>query len=277
MPKRRRPSSLALIDSEDRIIGDVLCIRCGRNLRDFRVPDRCPDCGHPASDSVHGDYLIHADRPVVRTLADAAQMVEYGILVLGGLMIIGLLVSLIAADSLEAAVDTAYDIVFAGAVISPVIAAVGLLLLTTQRSAAYYWVRYGNRRALLRFGLLLALAIALIALAGYYLGRVAMQIGIVLWFSVPLGAFFRGVERLMRRVPNNQLATFARATFAGLIAFGLLSILIILIRYWSVSDPSWADSQLAFTAINALAGVALGVATYLLIVRVRRTLYGVAR
>ena len=112
---------------------------------------------------------------------------------LGGLLAIGMLVSLVSADSIDDAVKRAYEIVFAGAVISPVIAAVGLVLLTTRHSAAYYWVRYGNPRALLWFGLFIALGIAAVAVAASVFGYVAMRIGLVLWFTVPLGAFVRGV------------------------------------------------------------------------------------
>jgi hypothetical protein len=126
-------------------------------------------------------------------------------------------------------------------------------------------------------GLLLILVLAVIVIARYYFGVIALRIGIVFWFVVPLAAFLRGVERLMRRVPNNQLAAFARAAFVGVLAFGALAILVILLRHWSVNDPSLRDSQLAFAAINALAGLALGVAAFQLVVRVRRTLSRIAR
>ena len=277
MSKHRQPSSLLLIDADDRIVADVLCIRCGHNLRNLHVADRCPNCTHPASDSVHGDYLIHADRPMVRGLAEAARVVEYGVAILGGLMGLALLVVLLSARSLTEIVQPAYNVVLVGAVISPVVATIGLVLLTTQHTAAYYWVRYGNPRALLRFGLLFALALAIIVICAVYFGYVALEIGIVVWFLVPLGVFYRGLEHLMRRVPNNQLATFARAVFVGLLAFGALAILIFLIRRWSATDPSWEDSQTAFSAINCLGGIGLGVATHQLLVRVRRTLSSIAR
>lgn len=276
MPKHKQSSSLLLIDADDRIVADVLCIRCGNNLRDLHVADRCPNCHHPVSDSVHGDYLIHADRSLVRGLAESARVVEYGIAILGGLMALALVAVLVSARSLTAAVAPAYNTVFAGAVISPVIATIGLVLLTTRHTAAYYWVRFGNPRALLRFGLLFVLMLAIIVLSTVYFGYVALQIGTVVWFVVPLGAFFRGVEHLMRRVPNNQLAAFARAMFVGLLAFSALSIVIILIRYQTAADPSWEDSHIAFSAINCLGGIALGVATYQLLVRVRRTLDSIA-
>lgn len=277
MPKRKRPSSLLLIDAEDHIVGDVLCIKCGRNLRDLTVTQRCPDCGHPASDSVHGDYLIHADRQMVKGLAEAARVIEYGATVLVGLVGIAVVAALLSAGSLDEAVSSAYRIIFAGAVVSPVVAILGLVLLTARHTAAYYWVRYGKPRALLRLGLLTALVLAIIATVAYYFSQIVLQIGIVAWFVAPLGAFLRGIQRLMRRVPNNQLAAFARATFAGLLAFGALSILVILIGHRAETDPSWRDSQLAFTAINCLTGLALGLAAHQLLVRVRRTLSSITR
>jgi hypothetical protein len=276
MSKRRPASSLLLIDADDRIVADVLCIRCGYNLRTLFVADRCPNCNHPASDSVHGDYLIHADRPLVRGLAEAARVVEYGTAILGGLMALALLAVLLSARNLTEVVEPAYNVVLAGAVISPVVATIGLILLTTRHTAAYYWVRYGNRRALLRFGLLFALALAMIVVCAAYFGYVALQIGIVFWFMLPLAAFLRGIERLMRRVPNNQLATFARAMLVGLLAFSLMAIIIILIHQRAYVDQSWEDSRIAFSAINSLGGIALGVATHQLLVRVRRTLDSIA-
>ncbi len=276
MSKRKPASSLLLIDSDDRIVADVLCIRCGHNLRGRLVADRCPNCTHPISDSVHGDYLIHADRPLVRGLAEAARVVEYGVAILGALMGLALLVVIMSAQSLTEIVAPAYDVVFAGAVISPVIATIGLILLTTRHTAAYYWVRFGNRRTLLRLGLLAALVLAVIVVCALYFGNVAVQIGVVLWFVVPLGAFFRGVERLMRRVPNKQLAVFARGTFVGVLAFSLLAVVITLTRYWAATDQSWEDSHTAFSAINCVGGVALGVATHQLLIRVRRTLSSIA-
>jgi len=276
MSKRGPASSLLLIDADDRIVADVLCIRCGHNLNGLFVADRCPQCTHPASDSVHGDYLIHADRPLVRGLAEAARVVEYGTAILGGLMALALLTVAVSAPSLTGIVEPAYKVVLVGAVISPVIATIGLILLTTRHTAAYYWVRYGNPRALLRFGLLFATALAIIVVCALSFGRVALDIGIVLWFVIPLGAFFRGVERLMRRVPNNQLATFARATFVGLLAFGLLAIIIIVIRERAGTDRSWEESLTAFSAINCLGGIALGLAAHQLLIRVRRTLDSIA-
>ena len=274
---RGRKSSLLLIDADDRIIADVWCVECGRNLRDLHVSDRCPNCNHPASDSVHGDYLIHADRPVVRGLADAARLVEYGALVLGVLTGLALLVSLLSVHDLNELVDRVYNIILAAAVISPVVATLGLVTLTTRHTAAYYWVRYGSRRILLRVGLLLALGLALLIVAFRLFGPIALRIGLVVWFVVPLGAFFRGIERLMRRVPSDQLARFARATFVGLLAFGALSVLVVLIGHRSATDPDWGESYLVFCAISCLGGLGVGIAAYLLIVRVRRTLLSIAR
>lgn len=280
MPKRRPPSSLLRVDAEDRIVADVLCVKCGENLRGLHLADRCPNCRHPASDSVHGDYLIHSDREVVNGLAEAARVVEYGAGVLGGLMILALLASIVSAvrtGSSEGAAESAYKIVLAAAVLSPIVATLGLVLLTTRHTAAYYWVRYGNPRGLLRLGLLLGLVLAAVVVARHYFGAIALRIGIVFWFAVPMGAFLRGIEHLMRRVPNNQLAAYARATFVGLVAFVALSILTILLREWPGSTSSWRDSQLAFTAISGLGGLALGVAGFALVVRVRRTLYSIMR
>jgi len=277
MSGRKHKSSLLLIDADDRIVADVLCVKCGRNLRGFHVADRCFGCNHPASDSVHGDFLIHTDRSLVRAMADAARVVEYGIAILGSLLGLALLAKLLSARDLDDVVYGVYDVIFASAVISPVVGVLGIVLLTMRHSAAYFWARYGNRRTLLRCGLALALGVALLTVAFHYFGEIVLRIALVLWFVLVVGAFLRGIERLMGRVPNKQLASFARATLVGLVAFGVLAILIILLAHWSVTDNSWRDSHLAFSGINCLGGLALGVAGFTLIVRVRRTLWSIAR
>jgi len=280
MTLHKRKSSLLLVDAEDRITSDVLCVKCGNNLCGRLVSERCPNCLHPASDSVHGDYLIHADRPVIAGLVDAARLVEYGLLVLGGLMALAVLAGLpllFSDRGLDALVDRVFGVVFAAAVISPVVATMGVVTLTTRHTAAYYWVRYGHPRTYLQAGLALALGVALVVTACHYFGTVALQIGLIAWFVIPGGAFLRGVESLMRRVPNKQLAVFARATFIGLVAFGILCIVVVVLGRGAGKEESWRDSHLAFSAIAGIGGLALGIAIYRLIVRVRRNLVGLLR
>ena len=279
MRSKPKPRSTALLrlDADERIIADLLCVKCGANLRGCHVSDRCPNCYHPASDSVHGDYLIHSDREVVQGLAEAARLVELASAVLGVLMVVALATGVISARSLEVAVERAFRVVLATAVLTPVIATLGLVLLTTRHSAAYYWVRYGNPRGLLRVGLGLAGLVALLVVAWHLFGVIALRVGTVLWFGVPMGAFLRGIRQLMRRVPNNPLAAYAQAMFAGLLAFAALAVLTILLRDWPGQTAQWRDSQLALSAISTLAGLGLGVAGFSLVVRVRRTLHGIRR
>jgi hypothetical protein len=153
----------------------------------------------------------------------------------------------------------------------------GVVTLTTRHAAAYYWVRYGNRRTYLRAGLLLALGVAVFVLAYGYFGRIALDITLVIWFVIPNGAFLRGVEGLMRRVPNNQLAAFARSAFVGLIGYALLTVVVAVLGHFAWTDADWQDSHLAFSAISATAGISLGVAVYVLVIRVRRNLTTILR
>ena len=277
MQPHKTTSSLLLLDADDRIIADVICIRCAFNLRNLTISDRCPNCNHPVSDSVHGDYLIHADKPLVRGLAESAQVIEYGMLILESLMGLALLAALISDRSIAALVEHAFRIVYAGAMISPVIATIGLVLLTTRHTAAYYWVRYGNKRTLLRGGLIFALILALAVTCTLFWGIIALEIGTVVWFAVPLGAFFRGLEQLMRRVPNKQLATFSRGLFAGLLAFAVFAIIIFSLEKLSQRDLSWGESLTAFRGLAGAGGILLGIMAHQLLLRVRRTLLSIAR
>jgi hypothetical protein len=277
MHAHKHTSSLLLIDAEDRIVADVLCIRCACNLRNLKIAERCPNCNHPVSDSVHGDYLIHADKPLVRGLAESAQVIEYGMLILESLMGLALLAALISDRSVAALVEHTFRIVYAGAMISPVIATIGLVLLTTRHTAAYYWVRYGNKRTLLRGGLVFALILAVAVTCTLFFGIIALEIGTVFWFAIPLAAFLRGLERLMSRVPNKQLAAFSRGMFVGLIAFGLFAILIFVVEKLAADDPSWSESLAAFRGLAGVGGILLGVMAHQLLLRVRRTLLSIAR
>ena len=187
-----------------------------------------------------------------------------------------LLASIVTASNMNSLVNQTYNMVFVGMVLSPVVATIGLVLLTTRHAAAYFWARYGNRRTLLRLGLILGLVLVIFILCAYFIGQVAFQIGIVIWFTIPLGLFFRGLENLMHRVPNNQLATFSRGMLVGLIAFSILSIVIIFIRFQCRDDPSWGESLTAFAGINTVGGIGLTIAAYQLLIRVRRTLDSIA-
>src|SRR5579862_7798202 len=60
---------------------DMLCIRCGYNLRMIAADGRCPECGTEASRSVHGDLLSYADPAWVHALRNAVLIMLINTLV----------------------------------------------------------------------------------------------------------------------------------------------------------------------------------------------------
>ncbi len=49
------------MDQPQTITRDVLCVRCGYNLRGLDLAGRCPECNNPIAQSVEGDLLPRAD------------------------------------------------------------------------------------------------------------------------------------------------------------------------------------------------------------------------
>jgi len=273
--------SHALVDADDRVVSDILCVNCGWNLRSYKVGENCPNCTHSISDSVFGDYLVHSDPKAVRQLADAAWMVVCGAGLLLLLVAAAALATLFTADNASRAVTTGYNMIFAGAVVSPVPAAVGLVLLTPRRSLAYYtaWLRmrYGARRAQIELGIKLAVALGILVTVSVYYGWIVGRLAMVLWFAVPLACFFRGVEQLMRRLPNPQLATYARLVLIGALVFSAFAFAILVLERVRVSDPDVEDTLVGLASVNLLLGGGIGIAAFRLLLRVHNALRRAAR
>lgn len=261
-----------LVDRDERVTRDLLCLKCASNLRGQLISQRCPNCGHPISDSAHGDYLVHSDRDLVRRLADSARFVMYGALLLVALVGIGFLSTLFSCRTVPDAIRLAFDTLLMGAMISPVVAAVGLVVLTPRGSIEYYEARYLNRRALLRLAAWFVPATVAVVTASLYLGPLAARTMQIIWIFVPLFSFLRGLEKLMLRVPNARLAQSARfhAVALGFIVIGALSVLLI--RYYAGDREDWAGALIAITLVCELGAIAFTARGILLLTRVQMTL-----
>ncbi len=269
-----------LLDEDNRVIRDVLCIRCGVNLINLSTREGCPNCMHPVSDSVHGDYLIHTDPRQVRRLAEAARFVRLGALLLGVLVVLALLMTIateLIHRDFSRGISSVFRLLFAGAMIAPLLAAVGLCTLTNRRSFAYYQARFGNRAFINKVGLI-GLAILMLLTIGFAAApRLVTNLLLALWAAGPAAVFMQRLGQLMRRVPNVELAMFARMAFWGVIISG---IALFCLRYLSVlaaDHKGWRDAHLGVTALYIVVAVAFGVGAYRLLVAVERLLQKTAR
>ncbi len=252
----------AVIDSSDRVIADVLCVECGWNLRSYQLTDRCPKCGHPVSDSVFGDYLVHADRLRVRRLSDHARLVFYGAGFVAALAGVAGLATLFGARSAPDAVSGLYSVLLMAAMLVPIPAGIGIVLLTQRRSLAWYqaWLRQRLASRMRQLAAVLVGAALLMGGVGAFLA-LGMQFGellLIAWFVLPVSAFWRGFERLMQRLPDRILAGRSRMLFVGTLVFTALALGIRLLdlRILVPSDPQQA--RLIMASINSTIGLLLG-------------------
>ncbi len=266
----------AILDREDRVIADLLCVRCGKNLRGQVATAACADCGHPISDSVHGDYLIYSDPLMVRTLAVASRLVLYSALLLIGLTGLGLFATVLGSRDVRVIIANSFDVIRFGASIAPLIAAIGLVMLTPRRTLAYYQARLLKPR---NVAWTVAGAIALIAavsVGAYFAGRIVAIVAVALWIVVPISAFLRAVQRLMQRVPDNRVARLAGTEFVLFIVGGVAALAVLLIREFA-AERGWEDALVGLTFVFCLLSLLLAWRGYLLLLRVRDALDRAAR
>jgi hypothetical protein len=61
---------------------DLPCHHCGFNLRTHHLRDRCPECGTPVRNSIHGDNLCFADPDFLRSVIRGASVITWSALLL---------------------------------------------------------------------------------------------------------------------------------------------------------------------------------------------------
>lgn len=261
------------------MIASVLCLKCGRELCKQVVGELCAYCRHPISDSVYGDYLIHADRAEVREMAEMARFLRYSFGFLGGLVLIGLVTTIAAGigqrDLREGLAD-AFNILFAGALIAPVIAFIGVSVLTRRGHLAYYRARYWKQPYILWSSLAFGIVVVGLLIVSVFWDRLVVNLVIALWAATPTAAFLKGLQRLMRRVPDKQLADFANFAFWCAVFGGLAFYTLLLLRSVPL-EWGWGDVQTGMTTICVIGCIALAVGGYRLLGAVEISLRKAAR
>lgn len=275
--KKRKPT---LIDQDNVVVADVYCIRCGHNLRSRLISDKCPNCLHPVSDSVFGDYLVHADRDYVRQLAESAHFVRIAAAFLGGLIAIALVVTLIAEATrreLIHGIQSVFQIIFAGAMIAPLVAAVGLATLTQRHTFAYYQARYGSRRNVIALSVATILLLALLIYGAYWFSQPISNLVLTCWAVLPVAVFMRRVGKLMARVPDKELAAYGYFACWGVFISGVALFCVLTLRSMALADKTWQDAQLGLTSLYIVGSLAFGIGGYRLLKRVEESLRKAAR
>ena len=265
------------VDLDDNIVADLRCIKCGVNLRGCSINDPCQQCGHPTSDSVYGDYLIYSDRSETHRLEDATRLIIYATIVTGLLFVIATPVLVATAPTLIDAIQRAYDMLFTGVLLFPVVAVTGIALLTRRHEAAYYEAKYFNERGMIRAGLIALTALTGLSLAAYYFPHTVQCCLLVAWATVPAAMFFGGLSQLMRRMPNIRLANFSRGICVGVYILGLLTLAFMLLRPRAMDNPNLQGALIALQFLTTWGWLCLGLTSLRLLVLVRRNFHVINR
>jgi len=265
------------VDLDDRVVAELHCIKCGTLLRGEFASGSCPQCGHPCSDSVYGDYLIYSGRAEVDRLDEAARVVIYGGMLLGVIIAIAMLFMVTSSQNVIEAIRRGFDTLWAGVLLSPVIATTGMVLLTRRYSMAYYEAKYFHRRFLIRAGICAGLVLLLAGVAAYFRARDFQVLLLAGWATLPSAAFMRGLARLMRRVPNVKLASFAQALSAIIWVTGVLSLLFNWLRPLGAESADWEAPLLSLQMLVSCGWIGLGIASLRLMMTVHRNFLAIRR
>lgn len=175
---------------------DIVCRRCGYNLRGLAETGSCPECDSPVRRSLEGDLLRNGDPAWVSTLANGATLVVVGTVpLIVGMVLLGLW-------------RTPRPWVVVGLALAGVVTAIGLWKLTVldpsiveqrERTIARRLVRVCMAgMILLPAGLVLASRLPWTARMGYI--AITIAVGVTC-----IAAFFRHLQHLGRRIPDDAL------------------------------------------------------------------------
>lgn len=273
----KRARQMEPVDESKTVTASLLCIKCGSDLRGCSLDARCPACMHPIYDSVYGGFLIDASPREPRRLLEMSNIVLYPALFLGGLTAVMVLATLFTWKDFGDLVYREFEAVFFCAVLSPLVALVGIVVFTGRHTAAYYRARYGNPRLIgLAAGLVVAAFVAVGIVVSRY-GDYAQSVVVITFVTIPTALFLRGFAGLMRRIPSKKLATLAG--FAHFAAWSL-AVAALFVRVLRPSTPGNRDLEgfvVALTLISTCGALGLGVGILRLLILARRTLRAINR
>lgn len=275
LEQRPRAVSGGPVDPEDRIVALIRCANCGESIQGQFIGDGCYKCGHPNTDSVYGDLLIYNDdKTTVHRLHEAADVVIYSAAILGALGLFIMLIPTLAAKGAIDVVDRAFEGLKFAVLIFPVVAFVGMSLLTGNRSVSYFVQKYGNAPFLIRAAILLGVAIFAIGALSRItqVGPTLRLLTFLAWTAIPTILFFRGLSGLLKRVPNLPLSAWCGFVIAGVVILSAGGAFVHYAGPLAATDAEWEGPVVAVKTMTVLGSLGWSFGAFALLRATRRTL-----
>lgn len=261
------------VDPEDRIVADILCVNCSAKIRGQYLTEGCYQCGHPNTDSVYGDLLIYTeDKTVVTRLHESALVVIYSAMFTGVLGLIIMLMPMLSASSAIDVVTRAFDGLQFAVLVFPLVAFVGMLLLTRHRSLSYFEERYANAAFIVRAAVFLIIGVAAIGLASRYFAPELRVAAFLIWTMLPPILFFRGLAGLLKRIPNLPLAAWCNFVIAGIVLIGIGGVTVVYMAPMANQSAEWEGPVVALKAITVVATIGWAIGAFAILRATKRTL-----
>lgn len=275
LEQRPRAVSGGPVDPEDRIVALIRCASCGESIQGQNIGDGCYNCGHPNTDSVYGDLLIYNDdKTTVHRLHEAAAVVIYAAAILGALSLFIMLIPTLAATGAIDVIDRAFEGLKFAVLIFPVVAFVGMALLTGNRSVSYFVQKYGNIPFLIRTTIYVGIGLVLMAVVAKYtaIGPTLRLATFLAWTTIPTIMFFRGLAGLLKRVPNLPLAAWCGFVIAAVIILAIGGGFVHYCAPLAVEKAEWEGPVVAVKTMIVLGCMGWSIGAFALLRATRRTL-----
>lgn len=198
------------VDSNGCLIADVVCRRCGYNLRGLREEGACPECGSAVGLSTRGNFLRFADPKWVETIAKGIRIILWGILfsIFGNCIASGLSKGSTGLAPLAPIL----------ALLASLVGLFGAWMLTEPDPSHVGEDRTVRARRITRIALLLGVVMGLLGILEQVLPNVPAVQAIFGLLTIALGLFtivgefykFVYLEHLASRVPDDLLVKRAR-------------------------------------------------------------------
>jgi uncharacterized membrane protein YhdT len=266
------PSRPPILDGTGRVAVDLKCLNCGYNLRTQPVTGRCPECGHPVSESTRDPRLSRADPKWVVQLSLALLV----IILCSTASVIWLV--LVAIQDMGGYHSFDETCVFWPVLLSGVAVMIALMAFTQRDPRRQRYPRPPLARSATRVTLLLLIALVLAAFLFRHsftiVSLTAMLVFAVGFLVLPL-VFLGHVADLMRRIPRDDVARRARVCGWGFVGGVLTYIGGALLCEALPRSSEWIG--IATMAVGGAGLLFFGVFTLIVLIQAQRALAHAAR